>query len=119
MKIEIRIQDRTLTAADPVFLTASCLIRVYETLSKGFITPRSVVQVHSPLPDNISSVGKRHSIDASFRLCSSIFSFQSFPSNMVSCGSMDKQPDYEAMLQVAIDESRIGLSQGRIPSGGA
>jgi creatinine deaminase len=32
---------------------------------------------------------------------------------------MDKHPDYEAMLQVAIDEARIGLSEGGIPIGAA
>src|SRR6266581_3028287 len=40
-------------------------------------------------------------------------------SAMVSCSPMDKQPDYEAMLQVAIAEARLGISEGGIPIGAA
>ena len=32
---------------------------------------------------------------------------------------MNKEPDYASMLQVAIDEARIGLSEGGIPIGAA
>ena len=96
-----------MTAADPVFFTTFCLIRVYETLPKGFITPRSVVQVHSPLPDNTKFVE-----EASQKMFLPV-------SDVRIDNAMNKQPDYETMLQVAIDEARMGLSEGGIPIGAA
>src|SRR3954464_15763785 len=38
---------------------------------------------------------------------------------MVSCDAMSYEPDYASMLQVAIEEARLGLSEGGIPIGAA